>query len=234
MRRGGFQRDRLAQLPARRRVSAGIRPLVTFEHSAGGAGVCRKPACAGTGASAGCRSAPDLRARPAPLLPRLPVGPSRSRPGTRPTTTRSRRAANPPPRRASPTRAPRLPALHDRARRRARRRPTGHRTRAVSPRYSGHARLDPPLPAARSRSRAGLRPPQLLGRQPLPPTGTRALVPALSVAARSGSPKPAPSTTSARSAQRAPPDARDALDVPRRPQLAADQAPLRLHLVRRR
>lgn len=41
MRRGGFERDRLAQYLLRARA-AGIRPLVTFEHSAGGASVCRK------------------------------------------------------------------------------------------------------------------------------------------------------------------------------------------------
>jgi hypothetical protein len=40
MRRGGFQRDRLTQYLLRARA-AGIRPLVTFEHSAGGASVCR-------------------------------------------------------------------------------------------------------------------------------------------------------------------------------------------------
>jgi hypothetical protein len=42
MRRGGFQRDRLAQYLQKARA-AGIRPLVTFEHSAGGGDVCRKP-----------------------------------------------------------------------------------------------------------------------------------------------------------------------------------------------
>jgi hypothetical protein len=41
MRRGGFERDRLTQYLLRARA-AGIRPLVTFEHSAGGASVCRK------------------------------------------------------------------------------------------------------------------------------------------------------------------------------------------------
>ena len=40
MRRGGFQRDRLARYLYEARV-AGIRPLVTFEHSAGGAAECR-------------------------------------------------------------------------------------------------------------------------------------------------------------------------------------------------
>jgi hypothetical protein len=42
MRRGGFARDRLTQYLLRARA-AGVRPLVTFEHSAGGASVCRKP-----------------------------------------------------------------------------------------------------------------------------------------------------------------------------------------------
>jgi hypothetical protein len=42
MRRGGFARDRLQQYLLRARA-AGIRPLVTFEHSEGGAAVCRKP-----------------------------------------------------------------------------------------------------------------------------------------------------------------------------------------------
>jgi hypothetical protein len=41
MRRGGFARDRLTQYLVNARAS-GIRPLVTFEHSAGGASVCRK------------------------------------------------------------------------------------------------------------------------------------------------------------------------------------------------
>ena len=40
MRRGGFQRDRLAQYLQKARA-AGMRPLVTFEHSAGGSDVCR-------------------------------------------------------------------------------------------------------------------------------------------------------------------------------------------------
>jgi hypothetical protein len=42
IRRGGFQRDRLARYLWAARA-AGVRPLVTFEHSAGGASVCRKP-----------------------------------------------------------------------------------------------------------------------------------------------------------------------------------------------
>jgi hypothetical protein len=42
MRRGGFARDRLTQYLLRARA-AGIRPLVTFEHSEGGSSVCRKP-----------------------------------------------------------------------------------------------------------------------------------------------------------------------------------------------
>ena len=42
MRRGGFARDRLTQYLVRARA-AGMRPLVTFEHSEGGAHVCRKP-----------------------------------------------------------------------------------------------------------------------------------------------------------------------------------------------
>jgi hypothetical protein len=42
MRRGGFARDRLTQYLLRAHA-AGIRPLVTFEHSEGGASVCRKP-----------------------------------------------------------------------------------------------------------------------------------------------------------------------------------------------
>jgi hypothetical protein len=41
MRRGGFQRDRLTRYLLFARA-AGIRPLVTFEHSAGGAAICRK------------------------------------------------------------------------------------------------------------------------------------------------------------------------------------------------
>jgi hypothetical protein len=41
MRRGGFERQRLTQYLLKARA-AGIRPLVTFEHSAGGASVCRK------------------------------------------------------------------------------------------------------------------------------------------------------------------------------------------------
>lgn len=41
MRRGGFQRQRITQYLLKARA-AGIRPLVTFEHSAGGASVCRK------------------------------------------------------------------------------------------------------------------------------------------------------------------------------------------------
>jgi len=41
MRRGGFARDRLTQYLVRARA-AGIRPLMTFEHSGGGASVCRK------------------------------------------------------------------------------------------------------------------------------------------------------------------------------------------------
>ena len=42
MRRGGFARDRLTQYLVRARA-AGMRPLVTFEHSAGGGAACRKP-----------------------------------------------------------------------------------------------------------------------------------------------------------------------------------------------
>src|SRR3954462_6794904 len=40
MRRGGFARDRLTQYMLRARA-LGVRPLVTFEHSAGGADQCR-------------------------------------------------------------------------------------------------------------------------------------------------------------------------------------------------
>ena len=224
--------NRVIRLPRSSRRLRGVTPLVTFEHARGDATICNKRK---NRKKSQCKlpTAKQYEAAMRAFRATFPAVQRRRRRGTRSTTSRSR-----------PTSNPKAAAKFTSIARKVFKGGTvvaadildqADNVRAKRPTFRSTTALHQGVPQGLQGPALDLRRPQLLGHQPLPQTGTKAIIKALGckqiwLTEAGGLYKFVRPTRRARE----PPAEGDEVHVQGRQGQQEDQAPVRVHVVRRR